>query len=105
MQPFDLGRGLLSGGDHFGRAFDADDNGVRPSFLDQFGDVAGAGAEVGNAADREIRNAHQEIDRGPQSDARKISDIAADSIPSFFLLPLNGGSGNTLAGAGRPNPS
>jgi hypothetical protein len=63
VQPFDLGRCFPSGGNHFGRAFDADDGGVRPSFLEQSGYVARAGAEVGCAPHQKIRNAHQKIDR------------------------------------------
>ena len=55
-----------AGGDHFGRALDAGDDGIRPSLLQKLADIARACAEIGDAADREIRHAHQQIDRGPQ---------------------------------------
>jgi len=65
MQPFDPGRRFPSGGHHFGRTFDAGDDGLRPPLLDQFGDVAGPGAEIGDTRYLKIRNPHQKIDRGP----------------------------------------
>jgi len=65
MQPFDLGRRFLPGGNHFGRALHADDGGVRPSLLDQFGDVACPGPEIGDGPYRKIGNPHQKVDRRP----------------------------------------
>src|SRR5260370_26089968 len=86
MDPSDLGWRVFSGSDHFDRAFNADDNGVRPSLLDQLGDVAGPGAKVGNAPDREIRNPHQKIDRGSKSVPGKFQILLRIPYHRFFFF-------------------
>ena len=101
MQPFDVGRSLASGSHHFSRAFNADDSSVRPSIFDQSGDVAGAGAKIGNPADLKIRNAHQKIDGGPQSMSGKFQILLRIPYhrPSPFWFFMNSRRSTTLADA------
>src|SRR5215216_2717300 len=67
MLPFDPRSRLFSDGNHFGGAFYGDDESLRPSFGEQFGDVACPCAKVGNTSYRKIRNSHQQVHRRPQS--------------------------------------
>ena len=86
MQPFDIRSRFLSGGDHFGRTFHADHDGLRPSLLDQFGDVARPGAKVGYAPHREIRNPHQQVHRWSQSMTGKLQILLRIPYHRFFFF-------------------
>src|SRR6266700_2695628 len=92
MQPLDLWRCRPPGRHHLGRALDADDRRLWPSLLDQSGDVAGASPEVGGASNRDIRHAHQQVDRRSQPVSGKFQILlripyhCRDLVLIFFFI-------------------
>ncbi|MGY3293292.1 hypothetical protein ACVWWP_006359 [Bradyrhizobium sp. LM3.6] len=96
MGPFHVRCCLAAGGNHLGRALDTRHRRVGPALLDELGDIAGAGAEIGNRTRTRIRNSHQQVDGGPEPVAGEFQILLRipdhRSAPFLFSCFLQRGS-------------